>query len=163
MVPIALQAIKMISKRRSFHDWVTLIGFTLLELLLVVMVLGIITALVAPTFSKSLANFKVESTAYTLLNWMKYAQEKAVMTGKQQKLTIQNNGVLWEYWIEGERRKIEIPTDLNVSGSGDTFSLEFTFARDSSISQGEVVIEDPNRGFSKKVTTLNGFGRIEIE
>lgn len=150
----------MISRRRVFHKK----AFTLLELLLVVTILGIMVAVVAPSFSRNLAGFRVESAAYTLAHWMQYAQEKAVMTGKQQKLELQYDGKSWGYGIEGERRREQISAGLNVlMVEGDQPPLAFLFERDGSISEADVVIEDPFICLSKTVTTRNGFGRIEIE
>jgi prepilin-type N-terminal cleavage/methylation domain-containing protein len=150
----------MISRRRVFHKK----AFTLLELLLVVTILGVMVAVAAPSFSRNLAGFRVESAAYTLAHWMQYAQEKAVMTGQQQKLALQYDGKGWGYEIEGERRREQIPAGLNVlTAEGDQPPLEFLFERDGSISEADVVIEDPFKDLSKTITTRNGFGRIEIE
>ena len=150
----------MISRRRCFHKK----AFTLLELLLVAAILGIMAAVAATSFSRSLAGFQVESAADTLAQWMQYAQEKAVMTGKQQKLVFQYDGKSWRYEVAGERRREQLPARLNVlTSEGGQPPSEFLFERDGSVSEGDVVVEDPFKDLRKRVTTRNGFGRIEIE
>jgi prepilin-type N-terminal cleavage/methylation domain-containing protein len=53
-------------------------AFTLIEIMLVVIILGIISALAAPNFSKGYSRFELNRTADDLLNCSRWAQAMAI-------------------------------------------------------------------------------------
>jgi prepilin-type N-terminal cleavage/methylation domain-containing protein len=53
-------------------------GFTLVEILLVIIIIGIISALAAPNFSKGYSGFQLNQTTDDLLNISRWAQAMAI-------------------------------------------------------------------------------------
>jgi prepilin-type N-terminal cleavage/methylation domain-containing protein len=53
-------------------------AFTLIEILLVVIIIGIVLALSAPNFSKAYSRFQLDKTADDLLNCSRWAQAMAI-------------------------------------------------------------------------------------
>lgn len=53
-------------------------GFTLVEALVVIAILGIFTALAAPSFSNTIANMRIKSTSFDLVNDLNIARSEAI-------------------------------------------------------------------------------------
>ena len=62
-------------------------GFTLIEILLAIIIVGIVLALAAPNFSKGYARFQLNKTADDLLNISRWAQAMAIGQGRIYALT----------------------------------------------------------------------------
>ena len=58
-------------------------SFTLIELLMVVLILGLVTGLAAPNFSKTYERLQLSETAKNIASLMRYAQGRAIMKGKE--------------------------------------------------------------------------------
>ena len=50
-------------------------GFTLIEILIVIVILGIISSTVMTNASKLIASYKLESTEYKMISHRRYTQE----------------------------------------------------------------------------------------
>ena len=66
-------------------------GFTLLEILLVVVVIGVILSLAAPNFSKGYSRFQINKTADDLLSLSRWAQAMAIGQERVYALTFSND------------------------------------------------------------------------
>lgn len=53
-------------------------GFTLIEILIVIVILGIISSTVMTNASKLIASYKLESTAYQMISHLRYTQEASI-------------------------------------------------------------------------------------
>jgi len=76
--------------RRSRHA-----GFTLIELMVVVAVIAISVALVGPSFSQAIANYRVRSAAESVLNGLNYARGEAVRRNSAVSFALVAGGSGW--------------------------------------------------------------------
>jgi prepilin-type N-terminal cleavage/methylation domain-containing protein len=86
---------------------VTTRGFTLLELILVMMVVFTLAAVVAPRFSEFFPSLQVRTAADRLLAWSGKARAEAALTGVRHRLVI--NAGAREFWIEWEPKPLKEP------------------------------------------------------
>lgn len=75
-------------------------AFTLLELLLVVIIIGILTALSIPLFKNSFTDLQLSNASYNLLHLMRYAQERSIV--ERIKYQLNFNPELNQYWLTNE-------------------------------------------------------------
>lgn len=72
-------------------------GFTLIEVILVVIVLSVIAAVTIPNFSTSYRHFQLKSAAEQLMYVMRYAQSRAVSKNIMVRLEFDDNNS--KYWL----------------------------------------------------------------
>lgn len=82
-------------------------GFTLLELILVMVVIFTLATVVAPRFSDFFPNFQVKKHSEHLLAYARKARSEAATTGLRQRLIVDSKAK--KYWIELEARPIKEP------------------------------------------------------
>ncbi len=75
-------------------------SFTLVELLLVVVILGIFVGLAVPSFSKTYLNLEINNTADRIAFMMRYAQAKAVAERQNYRLNFDSENK--SCWLEKE-------------------------------------------------------------
>src|SRR5690606_33943326 len=69
-------------RKKSHPNCANHLGFTLVELMVTVVILGIIASIAAPIISKQLANQRVKSTASTLENVLRDAKAQSNISKK---------------------------------------------------------------------------------
>ncbi len=125
-------------------------GLTLLELILVMLIIGLGLAVVAPTLGTRISAGGVRRTAWQVRAAMEYQRVQAVRSGKEQMLIVdpdRNN-----YWLREEEGVISVPPQnglLQAKGRwmDEEGKVEFRFYPDGMTSGGEVLIEK-RRGVS---------------
>lgn len=93
-------------------------GFTLLELILVMIVIFTLATVVAPRFSDFFPSFQVRKNSEHLLAWARKARADAATTGRRQRLILDTQ--LRKYWIEFEPRPIKEPGTFRPLGGSWT-------------------------------------------
>ncbi len=73
-------------------------GFTLIEIVLVVVLLGIIVSMSLPSFRSSYNKFLLEKAGNDLAYLMRYAQSRAITQGKEIRLVFSED--FEKYWLE---------------------------------------------------------------
>ncbi|MDR0674143.1 MAG: GspH/FimT family pseudopilin [Zoogloeaceae bacterium] len=80
-------------------------GFTLIELMIVVLLIAIFAAFAAPSFKHRMARTKVESYANELLTALRYARSEAIARGEEVSLEAKPGSILLEEgWIVKTKR-----------------------------------------------------------
>ncbi len=97
---------------KSFRDR----GFTLLELLLVLVILALVMALSYPAISKGAAALHLRATGRDVINTFRYAREKAVTEQTGMKVAVDREKqqlILTDYLGDGDRT-YTLPNDIKI-------------------------------------------------
>jgi type II secretion system protein H len=149
-------------------------GFTLMELIIVLTILGIMSAAVVPVFRGTLATVQADHAVRDLVATIKYAQERAVADTKEYRLYLdpKNN----QYWLmrlsginEKNKKQFE-PLDERFGEPmdlPDRFPLDKVTARKDKDNKQSYIAFYPNGACSKATITLRKEGgkpvKIETE
>jgi len=82
-------------------------GFTLIELILVMIVIFTLATIVAPRFSDFFPSYQVRKSTEHLFGWARKARADAAVTGIRQRLVLDTKAR--KFWIEYEARPIKEP------------------------------------------------------
>src|SRR5258706_11262498 len=82
-------------------------GFTLIELILVMIVVFTLATVIAPRFSDFFPSYQVRKSTDHLFAWARKARSDAALTGTRQRLILDT--AKQKYWIEYEGRPIKEP------------------------------------------------------
>lgn len=131
-------------------------GFTLLELLLVLVIVAVAAALVAPAIGTRFTSADPRQAIVQLRAAMEFMRVRAIEEGKEEVLVIAPED--HRYWHEGGEQEVTVPPEsgeLIARGrfTRETGEVEFHFYPDGTNSGGEVRIEKP-RGEGGKVYGL---------
>jgi len=147
-------------------------GFTLLELMVVIGLLALAAAVVAPSLGRARLGLALRSTAYALAADLRAARAAAQAANLERILTVDLAGR--RYWAEGVVGVRTIPSHVAVElavpeseraggeagpGSG---SGRVRFFPDGSASGAKVLLSDGRSTASVLVDWLNGDIRIEL-
>jgi type II secretory pathway pseudopilin PulG len=120
------------------------LGLTLLELILVLLIIGLGLAVVAPALGTKVSTGRARLAARQIRAAMEYQRVQAVRSGKERVLIVdpdQNN-----YWIGEEEGIVSVPPEdglLRAKGRwmDEDGKVAFRFYPDGMTSGGEVLVE----------------------
>lgn len=101
-------------KSKSFNDGVS--GFTLLELIVIVFIIGILASISIPVFSTLIPDYKLRTTAQELYSNMHLAKMKAIKKQTKYKIVFQTGAN--SYILKQDAGPTEKTVTLTSSGSG---------------------------------------------
>jgi type II secretion system protein H len=87
-------------------------GYTLIELIVVMVLLGLIVGLVSMSFSRSLPGVKLKATVREFSSTLRYAQNKAQIRNEEMTVTIDLDS--GQFWLE-ERKRLQFPDETKVA------------------------------------------------
>lgn len=146
-----LMSIKTISVR----------GFTLLELLFVVAIMGVLISVSLPQFKKNFNVAQLNSFSKDLQGLMNYAHERAVVDGKIYFLNVDNDKR--EYWIIAKADTLRLKTYRVPEGiSLEPDKNEILFYPDGNIDQVDIKVFDRDRR-SVTLTTKGIYGGVKLQ
>lgn len=145
-------------------------GFTLLELLIVVLVITLVMALSYPSLSRGSAALHLRSAGRDTLNVFRYAREKAVteQTGMRVVVDAEKRQFLLTNELGDGDRTYSLPDDVRIEKM--TFSgkevtdgrMALRFLPNGSAEKGEVLLISSNGGGLRVITDpVTGGARIE--
>jgi hypothetical protein len=110
-------------------------SFTLLEIILVILVIGVIAGLTVPNFSKTYADIELKKGAEDLAYLMRYATGRAVI--KNIKTRLEFNSEFSQYWLAEEIK------DSVEAGEGEFKKISGRLGKKFNIPSGiKIELED---------------------
>jgi general secretion pathway protein H len=91
-------------------------GFTLLEVVLVVFIIGLVLAVSYPSLTRGNETFQLRTTSRNILSTMRYAREKAVTEQKEMRVVADRENqklILSDELGEGERT-FQLPKEVRI-------------------------------------------------
>jgi general secretion pathway protein H len=139
-------------------------GFTLIELVLVLLLIGVSLAIVLPNIDKGLQDRAVRGSALGLAAVARDLRSRALFDGVPQQLTVnlpQNS------YMIARTREVRLPSDVRfVSVDGgeavDRDNKKFYFFPNGSSLGGEIVLADVDRAITYLVRVESLTGKIEV-
>ncbi len=105
-------------------------GYTLAELLVVLAILGLVTAIAAPRFTTRSDPARIRQVSAEVVNLLRNAKISARRTGTSTKIFF--NPLEKQVWIEGGGKKLDFDPELNltvtgadVESEGDNIGIRF--------------------------------------
>ncbi len=149
-------------------------GFTLIELMLVLLIIGLGTAFIAPTVANSLVNVRLKAATRRLSAVLRYARSMAVSNKNTVQVFIDIDNASYSAQVpsadnsgEGLSGATAFPADIKfkevkigeeVSTSG---VVQLLFYPKGNTSGGEIVLEN-SRGRTYKITIDPIIGKVKI-
>src|SRR5262249_35293015 len=98
-------------------------GFTLLETLLVVALIGVVSAIAVPQFANSIGSFRISGDARSVSNALAVTKIRAASNFSRTRLYVSQNG----RWHRIERGDTSVPTQWTVEGGTTYLSTNSNF------------------------------------
>jgi len=152
-------------------------GFTMVELLVVLFLLGLMMALTIPAFTKTLRSLKAKSTVRKIVSALKYARSEAVFKQVPQIVHFDRDNNL--FWL-GKDRKVSASEDIKVvklppeiyikdlermDRARDSESNSIWFYSDGSSSSGIITVVDREieKSYRISVDFFTGLPKVAYE
>ncbi len=133
-------------------------GFTLFELLLVIVILGFSTALVFPTFASGLTSIKIKTTSRRVATAFNYARDLAISEGNTYTVYLSKEKIIISTASESYK-EIRIPEEIKINTEHDTVKF---FPRGSS-SGGAFEVLDKNGRPAYLIKIEPATGRVKVK
>lgn len=146
-------------------------GFTLLELLIVILILAVIVGVAVPRFSRAFSHLELQVFAADVAKLLIYANKRAVVSGETLRIHFDVNGR--RYWLaevqeaspEGKSERVpgkvgrisSVPRGVSL----DPSAREVTFYPDGRADRFEMLIFDDSQDGYRLVTDI-WTGRVKL-
>ena len=114
-------------------------GFTMLEMMIIVVIIGIVAAMAAPTFFAAAPRLKARTEARNILNMVRLARSKAISDGAQYGVYLDTGNRQYLLF-----KDISNPTLMSYDGSDSLVAGPVTFSTDlaaNSSFTGDAVVD----------------------
>jgi general secretion pathway protein H len=139
-------------------------GFTLLELIVVLVIGGLIIAVVPPFISRALPGVEMKATAQNIAAALRYTRNRAVYQRQEKSLVIDSENK--KYHVDGDMKDRKIPEAIELSllsaetgEFGDNQSV-YTFFPSGGSTGGRITLSRDDREYKIDVDWLTGRVRI---
>lgn len=139
-------------------------GFTLIELVVVLVIAGLLLAVVPPLFSSALPGVQLKSTARELASALRFARDRAVT--RQQETTLTLALKAHSFRVSGRNRDYPVPSGLEIelftvrSEQTDEDTGAIRFFPDGSSTGGRVTLVSGTSRYAVDVDWLTG--RVKV-
>ena len=136
-------------------------GFTFIEILIVVILIGILTAFSLPKFQSTFRNLQLSSFSYQLQTLMIYLCERSIIEGKTILVVIDNEkreilAQIKTKDLEAKLKTYRIPGDITMESD----QQRILFYPDGQIDKVTIKLTNPD-GQNITLTTKGVYGRIK--
>lgn len=135
-------------------------GFTLIELMVVLVVAGLILALAPPLISKAVPSLRAKQAVRDLVSGLRLARTEAVRRGVEATLEIDLQARTLTIPAAGKSRNIPDDLDLTVTTAAEDYldpgHAAFRFFPDGTATGGNVVLETSRLKYQVTVDWLTG-------
>ncbi|OIQ74949.1 hypothetical protein GALL_433900 [mine drainage metagenome] len=139
-------------------------GFTLLELLVVLVLMGLITGMAVPLLSSGLPGAQLKASARELLAGLRQARDQAITRRQDAALTIDVQK--HNFQVTGDSRVYKLPAKVKIGlfvadtqAAGDVGA--FRFYPDGSSTGGRVTVSLDRTTYRIDVDWLTGMARLQ--
>jgi prepilin-type N-terminal cleavage/methylation domain-containing protein len=146
-------------------------GFTLLELIIVVLVIALVMAVAYPSLSRGSTTIRLRATGRDILNTFRYAREKAVteQTGMRVAVDREKQELILSDDLGDGSRRYGLPRDVKIyrlalAGTEVTEGpLVVRFLPNGSAENAEVLLKSDTGAYLRIITDpITGGARIEL-
>jgi len=139
-------------------------GFTLIELVVVLVLIGISLAIIAPNIAKGLQDREVRGAALSMAAMARDLRSRALFDGVPQQLVV---NLSQGSYVVARTREVHLPADvkfLSVEGGEpvDRDTKRFYFFPNGSSLGGEIVLADSDKAISYLIRLEPLTGKIEV-
>jgi len=152
-------------------------GFTMLEMMIIVVIIGIVAAMAVPSFYNAIPRLKARAEARNILNFVRLARSKAVSTGAQYGVYIDTNNrqyVLFKDTINPTQMMYNTGDSVVVGPEtldSDVVLTSSTFTNNSVIflptggasQSGSFTLDNTDGGSSYTVSVLSSTGKSKLQ
>ena len=139
-------------------------GVTLIELIVVIVIIGILGAFLAPNIGAWLPNYRLRGAARDIVSTMRTAQMRAVSTNLVYAVSFTSSTYILKYqntagtWVnEGATQKLPSGVSITTPISGGNA----VFNPNSTSSSGSVTLQN-SKGTQRRLTLTPSTGRVTI-
>ena len=138
-------------------------GFSLLELLMVIILIALMMALVGTSISRSISNAELRSASRGLLAALRYTQTHAIVSHQEQVLTIDMENLSYQ---PPDRKAVKFPEGIEVSmvtAESELLSDQvggIRFFPDGGSTGGQVTVHVKDRQYEINIAWLTGEARM---
>lgn len=139
-------------------------GFTLLELIVVMVIAGLVVAVVPPLISKAIPGVEMKAAAQDLASALRYTRNRAVFEREEKSLVVDVDNR--QYFIAGTEKKKSIPESIELSllsaesGKFAGNQSVYTFFPSGGATGGRITLTRDDREYSVDVDWLTGRVRV---
>ena len=143
-------------------------GFSLLELIVVLMLVALAAGVVMPSFSRGWRGLELETSGRDLITRMRHARSQAIAKQKVFRMIIQKeeDETLSDYYIFAnefaqEIRKFDLPEGISVHSEDEEFPLRINFYANGRSSGALFTLKlETGREMKIWVDPITGFSRV---
>lgn len=134
-------------------------GFTLLEMLVVILLIGIAAAAVSVSVTQGLASARINAASGEIAAALRATRAQAIVQGKQQTFDVDLRN---DTWSDPKRKDVRLPAGLKLSVTSaledrpNDYTGRIRFFPDGSSTGGHIILTSGRRQWRVNVSWLTG-------